>query len=299
MAYGIGVLGLGVIGRRLIEGFRANPHFHVVAGYDPSDVAVDVVRAPSVEALIDNPEIACIYIATPPATHEELVRAVALAGKAVFCEKPLAVAPVSARACVEAVRAAGVSSAVNFPFATAPAAVRLKELVETGALGENLSARLTLRFKTWPRGWQYGAVGWLAGAQQGGFTREVVSHFVFLALRLFGPGAVVEKSVERGSQGTETRLVATLRFARATLTIDAAVEGEIDDFNRFEVTGSKGSAVMSDWYRLRHESGDIEPARADGGQIEELAKLLGSGASRLATLEEAAAVVDLIEGLLT
>ncbi|NIX75660.1 Gfo/Idh/MocA family protein [Microvirga terricola] len=298
MTYGVGVLGLGVIGRRLIEGFRANPHFTVVAGYDPSSVDVDVPRAASAQDLIDDPAVDCLYIATPPATHEELVRAVAQAGKVIFCEKPLAATPASARACVKATKEAGVSAAINFPFATAPAAVRLKELVETGALGENLSAHLTLRFKTWPRGWQHGAVGWLAGPEQGGFTREVVSHFMFLAQRLFGPGRLIESQVERGLSGTETRVNATVQFARARLVIDGAVEGDIGDLNRFEVKGSEGSAVMSDWYRLRHADEHIEPARADGGQIAELAKLLAGEPCRLATMEEAAAVVDIIEGIL-
>lgn len=299
MAYGIGVLGLGVIGRRLIEGFKANPHFSVVAGFDPSPADVDVPRAKTAQDLIDDPAVDCLYIATPPATHEDLVRAVARAGKAIFCEKPLAATPASAKACVDAATSTGVPAAVNFPFATAPAAVRLKELVETGALGDDLSAHLTLRFKTWPRGWQHGAAGWLAGPEQGGFTREVVSHFVFLAQRLFGPGALIESRVERGPLGTETRIATTLQFARARLVIDGAVEGEIDDFNRFEVTGSKGSAVMSDWYRLRHADEQIEPARADGGQIAELAKLLAGEPCRLATMAEAAAVVDIIESILS
>jgi predicted dehydrogenase len=196
------------------------------------------------------------------------------------------------------VERAGVPAAVNFPFATAPAAVRMKELVETGALGEDLSAHLTLRFRTWPRGWQQGAAGWLAGPEQGGFTREVVSHFMFLAGRLFGPGRIVGKEVERGPNGSETRLRATLQFARGRMTIDAAVEGEAEEFNRFEVKGSKDVAVMSEWYRLTHSGGSIEPARADGYQIAELARLLSGQKSRLATFEEAAAVVDLIEGIL-
>ncbi len=296
--YGIGIIGLGTMGRRLIDSLRTNPDFSIVGGYDPAPVEIDIPRAGSVQDLIGNPSVDCIYIATPPATHEELVRSVARAGKAVFCEKPLAASPSAARSCLDAVKEAGVPAAVNFPFATAPAALRMQELVETGALGEDLSAHLTLRFRTWPRGWQHGAASWLAGPEQGGFTREVVSHFVFLALRLFGPIGLVERSVERGSSGSETRMRAVLRSAGCTLTIDGAVEGEAEEFNRFEVKGQKSTAVMSEWYRLTHESGSIEPARADANQIAELAKLLGGHKSRLATFGEAAQVVDIIEGIL-
>lgn len=295
---GIGVLGLGVIGRRYIEGFRASPGFQVIAGYDPGEIDIDVARAGSAQELIENPAVDCVYIATPPSTHEQLVDAVTRANKAVFCEKPLAPSLLSAKACLDAVTRTGVPAAVNFPFATAPAAIRLRELVETGALGEGLSAHLRVRFRTWPRGWQQGAGGWLAGPEQGGFTREVMSHMVFLALRLFGPGRWQEATVERGAQGTETRVKAVLQFSACRMIIDGAVEGEIEDFNRFEVTGSKGSAVMSEWFRLQHESGDIAPARADAGQIAELAKLMSTGTSRLATFREAADVVRIIEDIL-
>lgn len=296
--YGIGIIGLGVMGRRFIAGLRASPDFRIVAGYDPAAVEADVKRAASVEALLADPALDCVYIATPPATHENLVRQVAEAGKAVFCEKPLTADPASARRCLEAVERAGVPAAVNFPFATAPAAVRLKELVETGTLGDDLSAHLTLRFRTWPRGWQQGAVGWLAGPEQGGFTREVVSHFVFLAGRLFGLGKIAEAEVERGPNGSETRMRASLLFPTARMTIDAAVGGEAEEFNRFEVKGSKDVAVMSEWYRLTHSGGNIEPARADAHQIADFAKLLAGQKSRLATVREAAEVVDIVEGIL-
>lgn len=296
--YGIGIIGLGTMGRRLIDSLKVDPNFSLVAGYDPAPVGIDLPRAASAQDLIGDPAVDCVYIATPPATHEELVRLAARAGKAVFCEKPLAASPASARGCVDAVMRSGVPAAVNFPFASAPAALRLQELVETGALGNALSAHLALRFRTWPRGWQHGATTWLAGPEQGGFTREVVSHFVFLSLRLFGPLTLVERSIERGDQGSEIRMRAVLRSATCTITIDGAVEGEAEEFNRFEVKGSRSSAVMSEWYRLTHESGNIEPARADSKQIAELAKLLAGQKNRLATFGEAAQVVDIVEGIL-
>ncbi|MCB8819372.1 Gfo/Idh/MocA family protein [Microvirga rosea] len=298
MTYGIGVVGLGIMGRRFIESFAANPDFTLIAGYDPAVTDCDIPRAGSLQELVENPAIAAVYIASPPATHEAIVRAVARAGKAVFCEKPLAASPPSAQECVDLIGRAKVPAAVNFPFATAPATVRLQEIVASGALGDTLSAQLTVRFKTWPRGWQHGAVGWLAGPEQGGFTREVVSHVVFLALRLFGRGRLIERQVERGSAGTETRIRAVLQFDACRMTIDGAVEGEIDDFNRFEVQGSQGKAVLSEWYRLQYGNEEIMPVRADAHQIAEFGKLLAGRPSRLATFEEAAAVVDIIEGIL-
>lgn len=299
--WGIGLLGLGVMGRRMAQALQAHPGFRIVAGFDPAAAEVPgVPRLDSAEAVARHPAVQCVYIATPPALHLADVERVAAAGKAVFCEKPLAASVTEAEACCAAIRAAGVAAGVNFPFSTSFAARRLQQLVAEGALGEVQSARLTLRFARWPRPWQADAAGWLAGPQQGGFTREVGSHFLFLAGRLFGPGGVIEAaSLRRGLAGTEEALVATLRFGGLRLQIDAEVAGSVDDFNRFEVVGSAGTAAVTDWQRLDWR-GELS-ARRDGlpGQLDALGRLLaGDSGHGLATPEEAAEVVRLVEGLL-
>ncbi len=63
---------------------------------------------------------------------------------------------------------------------------------------------------------------WLAGPEQGGFTREVLSHFVFLAQRLFGPAVVAEVQLTRAPGQAETALRARLMHAAATVQIEAA-----------------------------------------------------------------------------
>jgi hypothetical protein len=215
--WGIGLIGLGVMGRRMAQALQAHPGFRIVAGFDPAAAEVPgVPRLGSPEAVARYPEVQCVYIATPPALHLADVERVAAAGKAVFCEKPLAASVTEAEACCAAIRAAGVAAGVNFPFSTSFAARRIQQLVAEGALGEVQSARLTLRFARWPRPWQVDAAGWLAGPQQGGFTREVGSHFLFLAGRLFGPGAVIEAaSLRRGGHRGSARRHAALRWAAA------------------------------------------------------------------------------------
>ena len=177
--------------------------------------------------------------------------------------------------CVEAVRDAGIPAAVNFPFATATAAVRLLELVRQGDLGAIRSAALTLRFAQWPRGWHAAAGAWLSGSAEGGFTREVGSHFLFLAQRLFGPGTVRAARIARGSNGAETALVATIDYKDVALTVDAAVAGEAEDYNRFEVRGARDTATLTDWYRLDHAGTLSERRIPIPDQLDVLARLLG------------------------
>lgn len=299
--FGVGILGLGVMGQRMRDGLRAHPGFDVVAAFDPAidATAAAVPRLPSVEAVIAHPGVDCIYIATPPDSHLPLLRQAVAAGKAVFCEKPLSASVDEANACVQAVNAAGVPAAVNFPFARAEASLRLQELVRSGALGVAQQARLKLRFATWPRGWQAGASTWLAKPAQGGFTREVLSHFLFLSLRLFGPGVIREARLQRGAAGTETSLQATLDFGPVPLAIDAAVAGRIDDHNRYDVLGSRDSAALFDWSRLDHGGRTSDRSVSMPAQVQGLYRLLcGDADHGLASLQEAADVVALVEALL-
>ena len=54
---------------------------------------------------------------------------------------------------------------------------------------------IEVAFRAWPRPWQQDAAAWLDARGEGGFTREVVSHFLFLTRRLLGPLALVEAAV--------------------------------------------------------------------------------------------------------
>ncbi|MFY9513931.1 MAG: Gfo/Idh/MocA family oxidoreductase, partial [Rubrivivax sp.] len=178
----------------------------------------------------------------------------------------------------------------------------LVQIVRSGALGEIRQVQVTARFARWPREWQAGASAWLAGAAEGGFTREVLSHFVFLAQRLFGPGQVAAAQLERVAGQAETRLVARLQLgelATVPLQIDAAVAGDIADDNRFEVIGSRDRVALSQWSRLEHGGSVHERVDATPSTLDGFAQLLGGDAGAgLATVDEALAVARSIEGLL-
>ena len=299
--WGIGIIGLGVMGWRMAQALDEHPAFRVVAGFDPAPQAAarGVPLLASAEAVAAHPDVQCVYIASPPAWHRAHVEAVAAARKPVFCEKPLAASVAEAQACCDAIRASGVRAGVNFPFATSPAALELRRLVAEQALGTVQRAQLTLRFAQWPRSWQRDAAGWLAGPQQGGFTREVVSHFLFLAGRLFGRGVIESVALRRGKAGTEESLAATICYGDAVLAIDAEVSGSADDFNHFEVVGGQGRAALTDWQRLDYGGRLSERVNSTPNQLDGLRRMLvGELEHGLATPEEAADVVRLVEAML-
>ncbi len=92
-------------------------------------------------AVVSDPEVELVIIATPNFTHAEIAVAAAQAGKHILCEKPMANTLAESRAMVEAVEAAGVKSLVDFIYTKCPANVLAKELMDAGKLGDFVTFR--------------------------------------------------------------------------------------------------------------------------------------------------------------
>jgi predicted dehydrogenase len=100
----------------------------------------------SVEALLADTSINCIYVASPPDLHAEHTLAAARAGKHVFCEKPMAVDTAECSQMVEACRELGVSLAVAFYRRGYPSIQRARQLLHEGVIGELRSIELNTQF---------------------------------------------------------------------------------------------------------------------------------------------------------
>ena len=305
---GIGMVGAGIMGGRMAATIAQHPRFHVAAVWDPDTQAAarlaqahgGAAVAGSLQALTTQPRVDAVYIASPPAFHLPGVQAAVAVRKPCLCEKPLAHTVGQAQALRDVAVAAQLPFAVNFPFARGQSSQRLQALLHGGDLGAVEQATLKVRFARWPREWQAGASTWLAGPEQGGFTREVLSHFVFLACRLFGPAMLKDVVLQRAPGAAETSLHATLVHAHTTLRIDAAVDGDAADFNRLELAGSKATAVLSAWQRLEYQGQVSEGVPSGPLTLDAFANLLEGRADHgLASADEALAVVQVIEALLS
>jgi predicted dehydrogenase len=188
----IGVIGAGIMGERMLNAILdQDPDLlHACGIWDPAAAAMRRMASvfPRLPRMDDAAAVIaasdCVYIASPPASHLDHAAAAMTAGKTFFCEKPLAVDVAAARAFVAQ---AGDRGAVNFPFASSLAVAAITDWIRKGGIGTPLRIDIDIGFAAWPRPWQADAVGWLDKPVQGGFTREVVSHFLFLSRRLIGP----------------------------------------------------------------------------------------------------------------
>ena len=314
----IGIIGAGIMGERLLNAIlQQDPALvHVGGLWDPAPEAMARIAAtfPQVPRLGDAAAVIaasdCAYIASPPASHLGHARAALAAGKRVFCEKPLAVDVADARAFVAE---AGDRGAVNFPFASSPAVATLRRWIEAGEIGTPRRIAIEVAFARWPRGWQVEAAGWLDRPAQGGFTREVVSHFLFLSRRVGGPLHDAHGAATFPEAGkSERRLEATLRAGDLPVTLTGTVgETTKDDHNVWLLEGDKGAVRLCDWSIAQRRAPDgswqqapdalpQEQARplALKRQLEGVTKMVRGEPHHLATLADALNVQEVVEGLL-
>ena len=248
----IGIIGAGIMGERMLHAAQeqASDFVRITGIWDPSAEALARIgglapHAQSVPALIAAAQ--CVYVASPPASHLEYALAGLEAGKAVFCEKPLAVDMSTGRAFVAAV--GGGRVAVNFPMASSPAVAQLVQWLAEGVVGTQLRLEIEVGFVGWPRSWQRDAAGWLDQPAQGGFTREVVSHFLFLTRRLCGAMVLQAGRARFESPNTSERAIAAQLTAGGLSVILTGGVGTTlkDDHNTWTLWGDRGAIRLRDW----------------------------------------------------
>ncbi|HRE05246.1 MAG TPA: Gfo/Idh/MocA family oxidoreductase [Opitutaceae bacterium] len=88
------------------------------------------------EALIADPEVDAVYIATPPDSHESYALQVAAAGKPAYVEKPMARSTVECDRMVAAFHARGVPLYVAYYRRGLPRFLQVKRWIDAGAIGQ-------------------------------------------------------------------------------------------------------------------------------------------------------------------
>jgi len=265
----LGIVGAGIMGERMLGAVLdgAPGPVRIAGVWDPSPGAMDRIAArfPAVERHLDAASVIgsseCLYIASPPASHLGYARAALQAGKTAFVEKPLAVDLDEARAFV---KAAGNQGTVNFPFASSLGVASLRDWMAQGEVGRPLGVRIEVAFRAWPRPWQADAAGWLDGRAEGGFTREVVSHFLFLCRRLVGPLTGLKARADFPEDGRSERWIeATFSAGNIPVTLVGTVgQTTRDDHNSWTLEGEAGAVRLCDWAiaERRLPGGEFQPA---------------------------------------
>jgi predicted dehydrogenase len=143
------------------------------------------------QSLIADPQVDAVYIATPPGSHLEYTQMAARAGKPVYVEKPMARNYSECLSMLESCQAAGVPLFVAYYRRAMPRFVKIKELIDSGVIGEVRLATLAL-YQMPPNNPQ--ALPWRVQPEisGGGLFVDVGSHALDLMDYYFGPVSQVK-----------------------------------------------------------------------------------------------------------
>jgi predicted dehydrogenase len=218
------------------------------------------------DQLINDPDVNAIYIATPPGSHKEYTLKAARAGKPVYVEKPMARNYAECQEMIAACEKAGIPLFVAYYRRAQARFLKIKELLENGAIGEVRFVSATQYQMDFEAGKQPEQLSWrvqpeLAG---GGLFFDLASHTLDIFDFLLGP----IKSVQ-GIASNQAGYYSAEDIVSGTFLFESGVHGvgkwcftafENEDIN--EIIGSKGKITFSTFgnepIRLTTEQGTEE-----------------------------------------
>ncbi len=245
---------------------RRAPHMKVLCGRHRTEVEAAAQRlgweevATDWEEVVTRRDIDLVDICTPGDTHAEIAIAAARAGKAVFCEKPLANTLVEAESMLGAVREHGVPHMICHNYRRAPAVALARQLIEAGRIGEIRHFRGTY-LQDWIVDPEFPLVWRLRKEKAGsGALGDIASHSIDLARYLVGEIVSVAGTLETfvrerplpedpartGAVTVDDAVVSVVRFQNGAIgTIEATrMAPGRKNYNRFEINGSLGSIAF-------------------------------------------------------
>ncbi|MFQ5964829.1 MAG: Gfo/Idh/MocA family oxidoreductase [Candidatus Scalinduaceae bacterium] len=138
----IGLVGLGYWGKNIHRNLYELGVIHTACDSEPRIISErqekiqDINYTTSFDDMLKEPDIKAVAIATPAATHYELVKQSMLADKDVFVEKPLALTVKEGEELVELAEKKNRILMIGHILQYHPAVIRLKELISSGELGK-------------------------------------------------------------------------------------------------------------------------------------------------------------------
>lgn len=207
------------------------------------------------DALLADPDVDAVYVATPPSSHLDYALRAAAAGKPVYVEKPMARTAAECEAMLSACESAGVPLFVAYYRRAMPRFVTVRDLLRDGAIGEvrTVSVRLRSPAPTW----EPGPPPWRLQPEisGGGLFVDLGSHTLDLLDLLLGPitratGVAVDRDRRYPA---EDAVAATFRFDSGVVGVGLWDFDAQERLDEVELIGTAGS--------LRFSSFGEEPLR--------------------------------------
>lgn len=196
---------VGLIGHQFMGRVHSNAYLNVAKYFDlPANPVMKIVcgkgddlpafaekwgwqeNTQEYKDVVTRDDLQAIDICTPNFLHAEMAIAAAENGKAVFCEKPLAMNAEEGRAVVDAVKKNNVPSMVSFCYRRCPAVALMKKMIDDGKLGRVYHVRAQY-LQDWIMDPQFPRVWRLVKALSGsGVHGDLNAHIIDMARFLVG-----------------------------------------------------------------------------------------------------------------
>ncbi|PKR78427.1 gfo/Idh/MocA family oxidoreductase [Halalkalibacillus sediminis] len=310
--YRIGIIGLGVVGERLLKQFQEHPRMKVVAYCEPNAERMDEIintygqatKYADFQKLNRDPEVDVVYVAVPPKFHHEITLDAIENGKHILCEKPLANSEEEAKEMYEKAEAANIVNAINFPLPYQPQLSQMRKVIDQGELGEIQRVEFQMYFPRWPRAWQQN--NWIASREQGGFIREIAPHYLHFVSRLLGMPDHVQSFVDYPSDSTlcENGFISKMKVNGIPFLINGLSNVGQKEHLSLKVFGDKSVLELRNWRELfiETEEGDQRQIEVDvehpNSLIQELELALAQKEHQLVTFKEGYFIQQLLEKIL-
>jgi myo-inositol 2-dehydrogenase/D-chiro-inositol 1-dehydrogenase len=233
MTLGFAILGAGRIGQTHAKAIAGTAGARLVAISDPFAAAAQKVADAygcdirSIEEIVSSSDVDAVAICTPTDTHADLIEQFAIAGKKVFCEKPVDLSAERVKKALATVEAEGATLMVGFNRRFDPDFMAAKAAIDNGQIGDVEMVTITSRDPGAPPA-EYIKVS-------GGIFRDMTIHDFDMARWLLG-------------EEVETVV------AQASVLVDSKI-GDLGDFDSVNVilrTASGKQAVITNSRRATY-----------------------------------------------
>lgn len=306
-------VGFGILGAGLVSPFHANAITQANGGRLVAIADVDRNRAEaraaefgvdarySLDALLDDPAVAVVNIATPNHLHCDAVLACAAAGKHVLCEKPPAMSLEETDCMVAACATAGVRFGCTVQCRVRAAVTAIKSAVDAGRFGRLLHADAYMK---WFRPADYYHMdAWRSSRECGaGVTIQHAFHYIDLLVHLAGPMKRVDARMTNlqhpdvDLEDTLSAFVAYENGAHGVVQASTALWPGTD--LRVEIHGEEGTAILvgerMDTWHFRDDRPEDDTIRALGNAEQHTA---AGGAADFGYMDHLVVVQDMIDAI--
>jgi len=305
----MGVVGAGLWGGNHARVFTSLPETELVAICDVDEARAEAMRAQAqeagagaaraytdYEALIDDPNVGAVSIATPDFTHTPIILAALAANKHVLTEKPLATALEEAEQIAIAASQSSAKLMVDFHNRVSPVFVSLRDQVAAGAIGRPVHGRARLSNTTFVPlqmlSWAARSSAlWFLGSHALDILRFVLADEVKRVYAVRRDGVLAGRGVD-----TADVHLSMLEFAKGTVVtmenswILSEANPIVFDF-RVDLVGDQGQLSGNPSH-----NGAITTLGADGLRYADALGITPTGATRVGgfVLESIARFVDMV-----